>query len=248
MNRFMQESNKPQLLLVEDSKVDQALIKTYLRDEYEVTCLDSIQSAKSLIDSVSFDLAIIDLQLPDGSGLEFCEKIKLSNGQLSIPTLLLTASKEMNAKVAGFYMGIWDYMTKPVDIVELKLRLHSMLLKSRISKGMNVQEISVGDLTLNLQKFDARVRTGLEEEEIVSLTPIEFRIMKTLMDHKDSILTRDAIVKSVWNAPMKKSMNRTLDVHIANLRKKMGHCGRQIKSIYGVGYTIEGQNYVKDHI
>ena len=201
--------------------------------------IDSIQKAKLLIESVRFDLAIVDLHLPDGSGFEFCEKVKSFSQHRTIPTLLLTASNETTDKVTGFYFGIWDYMTKPINSVELNIRVKSILEKSR-SQTIQSSLISVGDLTLNLKKFDARIRTD-HGEEIVDLTPIEFRILKTLMDNRDSILTRETIIQNVWKRENQKSLNRALDVHIANIRKKFGVCGRQIKSIYGVGYTIENQ-------
>ena len=176
-------------------------------------------------------LILLDLMLPDTDGLEVCRQIRKSVELTQVPIIMLTARGDESDKVVGLELGADDYMTKPFSVKELVARIHAVL--RRPGGGEAAKRISVGALVIDLDKFEVAAE-GLK----VDLTATEFRILQLLASRKGRVFTRDQILDFLWGNE-KAVVDRTVDVHIRNLREKLGAAASLIKNIRGVGYKLE---------
>ena len=176
-------------------------------------------------------LILLDLMLPDTDGLEVCRQIRKSDELAQVPIIMLTARGDESDKVVGLELGADDYMTKPFSVKELVARIHAVL--RRPGGGEATKRISVGALVIDLDKFEVAAE-GLK----VDLTATEFRILQLLASRKGRVFTRDQILDFLWGNE-KAVVDRTVDVHIRNLREKLGAAASLIKNIRGVGYKLE---------
>ena len=177
------------------------------------------------------DLVILDLMLPDSDGIEICKYLKSNKDFSSIPIIMLTARASETDKVLGLELGADDYVTKPFSPRELVARVKAVLRRKTQDSG---KKIKIGDILLiDLNKFQVFV-----ENKKIDLTPTEFRILKILASKKGWVFTRDQILNHLWGQE-KAVLDRTIDVHIKNLREKLGKAAKFIKNIRGIGYKIE---------
>jgi DNA-binding response OmpR family regulator len=197
--------------------------------------------AKSFLDAEKFlkfldktkpDLIILDLMLPDADGFEICKYLKGKEELSSIPVIMLTAKDEESDKILGLELGADDYVTKPFSPKELVARVKAVL--RRPIHGEKVKTITVGgNLVLNSEKYEVWV-----DKKKIPLTSTEFKILKLLASKKGWVFTREQILDNLWGQE-KIVLDRTIDVHIKNLREKLGQAARFIKNIRGVGYKLE---------
>lgn len=178
------------------------------------------------------DLFILDLMLPDADGFEICKYLKKDEKYSNIPVIMLTARTDEMDKILGLELGADDYVTKPFSPRELVARVKVVLRRDENStKSM---KIKIGDvLEIDLQKYDIFV-----EGNKIELTSTEFRILKLLSERKGWVYARDQILDYL-GVQDKGVLDRTVDVHIKNLREKLGVAGKFIKNIRGVGYKLE---------
>ncbi len=178
------------------------------------------------------NIVLLDLMLPDADGFEICKFMKKDDRLSSVPVIMLTARTEEMDKVLGLELGADDYITKPFSTRELAARVKAVL--RRDEKVLETQKIRIGDiLEINLQKYETIV-----EGKKVDLTSTEFRILKLLSERKGWVYARDQILDYL-GVQEKGVLDRTVDVHIKNLREKLGTAGRFIKNIRGIGYKLE---------
>jgi two-component system, OmpR family, phosphate regulon response regulator PhoB len=171
--------------------------------------------------------------LPDGSGLTLCRDIKSEPNTKNIPVIILTAKTEEVDRVVGFELGADDYVTKPFSVRELILRVKA-ILKRGVSTEIqtdNAQD-SFGELTLNYDEHQAYINN-----EEISLTALEFKLLKHLINRKGRVQTRDQLLEDVWGYSSNVT-TRTVDTHIKRLREKLGIVGDHIQTIRGVGYRF----------
>jgi two-component system phosphate regulon response regulator PhoB/two-component system alkaline phosphatase synthesis response regulator PhoP len=176
-------------------------------------------------------LILLDLMLPDTDGLEVCRHIRRSEGLAAIPIIMLTARGDESDKVVGLELGADDYVTKPFSVKELVARIHAVL--RRPGGGEAVRRIAVGTLVIDVDKFEVTA-----EGAKVDLTATEFKILQLLASRKGRVFSRDQILDFLWGSE-KAVIDRTVDVHIRNLREKLGEAAALIKNIRGVGYKLE---------
>jgi len=177
------------------------------------------------------DLIILDLMLPDSDGIEICKYLKSKEDFKFIPVIMLTARASETDKVLGLELGADDYVTKPFSPRELVARVKAVLRRKTQDSG---KKIKIGDILLiDLNKFQVFV-----ENKKIDLTPTEFRILKILASKKGWVFTRDQILNHLWGHD-KAVLDRTIDVHIKNLREKLGKASKFIKNVRGIGYKIE---------
>jgi DNA-binding response OmpR family regulator len=177
-------------------------------------------------------LILLDLMLPGTDGLEVCRHIRRSADLAGIPIIMLTARGDESDKVVGLELGADDYVTKPFSIKELVARIHAVLRRPG-GGGESAQRIVIGPLVIDPDKFEV-VADGVK----VDLTATEFKILQLLASRKGRVFTRDQILDFLWGQE-KAVIDRTVDVHIRNLREKLGGAGSLIKNIRGVGYKLE---------
>ena len=194
----------------------------------------NLTEAESYISSNNISLIILDLMLPDGSGLDFCKKLKSSNTYSDIPIIIVTAKDDEVDKVVGFELGADDYVTKPFSVRELMLRIKAIL--KRNSKDMTQNTSSkietFGILSINEDSHEVFIN----DDEII-LTALEFKLLKHLLDRRGRVQTRDQLLSDVWGYSAHIT-TRTVDTHVKRLREKMGVMGKHVQTIRGVGYRF----------
>jgi DNA-binding response OmpR family regulator len=182
----------------------------------------------------SFDLVILDVMLPDISGLEICRRLRASSG---VPVMLLTARDTEADLVLGFEAGADDYVKKPFSMTELVIRVRAMLRRQELDRAIGQRIVSVGDLSIDLARHEVRVNG-----EHVRLTPTEVRLL-TLLASDDRAYSRREILEHVWET-MFVPDERSCDVHVANLRRKIeddpAH-PKRVLTVRGVGYRLGGR-------
>ncbi len=176
-------------------------------------------------------LILLDLMLPGTDGLEVCRHIRRSEDLAGIPIIMLTARGDESDKVVGLELGADDYITKPFSVKELVARIHAVL--RRPAAGEAGPRIVVGTLVIDLNKFEVTV-----DGAKVDLTATEFKILQLLASRKGRVFSRDQILDHLWGSE-KAVIDRTVDVHIRNLREKLGPAASLIRNIRGVGYKLD---------
>ena len=222
------------ILIIEDEPDIRKTIDYNLsKESYEVFQAASIAEGEQAIQQHKPDLVILDLMLPDGSGLTLCRDIKSDPATKNTLVILLTAKADELDRVIGFELGADDYVTKPFSVRELILRVKA-ILKRRASEELQPADPSYtfGALTLNLEAHQVFIN-DLE----VGFTALEFRLLKHLIDRKGRVQSRDQLLEEVWGYSAEVT-TRTVDTHIKRLREKLGSAGEYIQTIRGVGYRF----------
>ena len=218
------------ILVVEDETSIASFVAAYLRNAgYTVTTAASAQAALIQLAGESPALVILDLNLPDGDGVELCRRIRKTS---DVPILMLTARDEDIDKIIGLEVGADDYMTKPFNPRELVARVKSILRRAAPERRRTESdELHHGDLTINAGKREVHV--GDEE---IRLAPKEFDLLWELLDHRGIVLTRDQLLERVWGYTFAGD-TRTVDVHVRQIRRKLGDAS-PIVTVWGVGYKV----------
>ena len=203
------------------------------REGFNASSVGSLDEAGKKLESKKFDLILLDLMLPDGSGLDLCKKIKSNSETETTPIIILTAKDDEVDKVVGFELGADDYVTKPFSVRELILRIKAILKRSD-TKTKEVVEVErqFGDLKIDVDSHEVHV-----DSQLIDLTALEFRLLKELVDKRGRVQSRDQLLSEVWgyNAEV---TTRTVDTHIKRLREKLGSMGKYVQTIRGVGYKF----------
>ncbi len=218
------------LLVVEDDvALGQILVRGLSEDGYAVDLEATSAGAQHAVDHSDYDLVILDLGLPDGDGVTLCRRLR--ERQIRVPVLMLTARDGLNDKVAGLDAGADDYLTKPFDYLELAARVRALLRRPPEATGPILQ---VGDIRL-----DPASHTVWRGAIVVPLTAREFSLLEYLMRRPGDVLSRTELLEHVWDANYD-GLSNVVDVHIANLRRKLAVPGSDvpIDTIRGVGYQL----------
>lgn len=221
------------ILIVEDefkvaTFIKKGLLTQNLTSEIAFTGLEAI----NLFKTTHFDLVILDVGLPDISGLEVCHEIRKINS--TIPILMLTAMGSLNDKLSGFEVGTNDYMVKPFDFMELIVRIRSLLKYCQVVTD-KVDSMQVSDLELDLNEKIAR-RSGKN----IELTAREFRLLEYLMLNKGRVVSKVEIAEHVWDINFDTQTN-FVEVYINYVRNKIdkGFSNKLIHTVVGMGYMLK---------
>jgi two-component system phosphate regulon response regulator PhoB len=221
------------ILIIEDEPdIRKTLEYNISREGYEVISSSSLSEGREKLESASFSLVLLDLMLPDGSGLDLCRELKQDKSLSSMPVIILTAKDDEVDKVVGFELGADDYVTKPFSVRELILRVKAVLKRGeRKSDSMEVQR-QFGELKIDVDSHEVFVN-----DEQVSLTALEFKLLRQLVDRRGRVQSRDQLLSDVWGYSSDVT-TRTVDTHIKRLREKLGGMGKYVQTIRGVGYKF----------
>ncbi len=224
------------ILSVDDSEEIQALIrKSFPSSNYLVTSVGTLSKAKEVLETSHFDIVLLDIELPDGDGLKSYAEFKANNLLANTPVFILTGKTSIQEKSLGFQLGIEDYITKPFDLVELRLRVDSRLRK--ISEKQNQDNVvHVGNLKIHLDHHRISIFIDSKEQK-VDVSSTEFKILAYLAKNKEQVKSREQIMNTVWGDTVE-FCDRTIDSHISRLRKKMNPCDYKIESVANVGYRF----------
>jgi two-component system phosphate regulon response regulator PhoB len=219
------------ILIIEDDKDIAELIAYNLKNERfscEI-CGSAADGLRSISRSVS-DLLVLDLMLPDMSGMNVCKRLKSDARTKDMPVVILTARGEEIDKIVGFEMGADDYITKPFSVRELVLRIKAVL--NRLDrKNSPRRSIKFRDISIDRDRHGVTVG-----DRTIPLTLIEFNLLAYLIENEGRVLHRETLLNNVWGYSSE-AESRTVDTHITRLREKLGRSAEHIRSIRGIGYS-----------
>lgn len=215
------------ILVVDDDMELCQVVCTYLNDcGFETKGVSGAKEAYDEMYKNIYELIISDIMMPEIDGFSFAENVRNINQQ--IPILFITAKDDLPSKKRGFQIGIDDYMVKPVELVELEMRIRALLRRANIEQS---RELTIGNLTLNADGMNA-VINGTE----VPVTTREFNILYKLLSYPGKTFTRAQLMDEFWGVDSKTSL-RAVDVYVTKLRDKFSVCdGFEIKTVRGLGY------------
>ncbi|MGI6561755.1 MAG: response regulator transcription factor [Clostridia bacterium] len=226
--------NRTAILFVEDDPVISTGLTYSLKEEgYTVYTCENYKSALSVINDKPFDLAILDVSLPDGNGYDLCKRIKEKH---EIPVIFLTASDDEVNVVMGLDMGADDYVSKPFRLRELLSRIKSVLRRYKAESGAP-SVISLGNVTVHTGQ--GKVYKNGEE---ILLTAMEYRLLLILASRPGQIMTRGKLLEDMWDIAGDYVNDNTLTVYIKRLREKIEDDPKNptvIKTVRGIGYMTE---------
>lgn len=221
------------ILVVEDDGDIRELIRYNLQKEgYDVVAVSSGETAIKEVKSRTFDLILLDLMLPGIDGLEICKLLKSNPQSSEIPIIMVTAKGEEADIVVGLELGADDYIVKPFSPKVLAARAKAVMRRKQMTVSEDRQIVNVGDLTIHSGK-----REVLLGGKQIELTYTEFELLKFLAQRPGWVFTRYQIVDALKGEDYPVT-DRSVDVHIVGLRKKLGHYGELIETIRGVGYRF----------
>ena len=221
------------ILIIEDEPdIRKNLEYNLSREGYSVLTAASIAEAEQLIYSNNLSLILLDLMLPDGSGLDLCKKMKSDPDVQNLPIIILTAKDDEVDKVVGFEIGADDYVTKPFSVRELILRIKAVLKRGDNKKDIVEIDRQFGDLKINIDSHEVYV-----DGDLVNLTALEFKLLIQLVDRRGRVQSREQLLADVWGYSAEVT-TRTVDTHIKRLREKLGSMGKYVQTIRGVGYKF----------
>ncbi len=224
--------SKEKLLLVDDEEDILTLLQYNLKKEgYRVISAKTGEDALHFVKEEEPDLVVLDLMLPEMDGLEVCRILKSDERTSDIPIIMLTAKGEEADIVVGLEMGADDYVTKPFSPRILLARIKALL--RRKTKKLSPKEIiKVENLIIDTGKYLVTV-----EGSPISLTSTEFNLLRFLAQHRGKVFTRNQLLDNVWKDEAFVT-DRTVDVHIRSLRKKLADAADLIETVRGVGYRL----------
>tara|TARA_B100001173_G_C15916791_1_gene516662 strand:+ start:306 stop:1001 length:696 start_codon:yes stop_codon:yes gene_type:complete len=222
------------VLVIEDEPdIRKTLEYNLLREGFEVSGCGSIKEAKKLIEDPKFSIILLDLMLPDGSGLDLCKEIKSDTATKDIPIVILTAKDDEVDKVVGFEIGADDYVTKPFSVRELILRVKAILKRNSKTLLTPIEvNRNFGSLKMDIESHEVFI----DDKEVI-LTALEFKLLNQLVERRGRVQTRDQLLSDVWGYSADVT-TRTVDTHIKRLREKLGTMGKYVQTIRGVGYKF----------
>jgi len=221
-------------ILVVDDEPDLLELVQYnlIRSGYQATCVESGEAALAFIRSQLPDLMVLDLMLPGIDGLDLCKMVKQEPQTAMLPVVMLTARTEDADVVTGLEIGADDYLTKPFSPRVLLARIKAVLRRQGEEKPHDASIVVHGDIRIHPGHHEVRIG-----ERLIRLTPTEFRILHLLAQRPGWVFTRYQIVDRARGDDAGVT-ERSVDVHIAALRRKLAPCGEVVETIRGVGYRL----------
>lgn len=217
-------------IVEDDTAIKELESYALINSEFSV---EGFERGKELFDALTIKipaLILLDIMLPDEDGIHILKKIRSTMAYRDIPVIMVTAKTTEIDAVKGLDMGADDYITKPFGVMELVSRVKAVL--RRTQKAEHQQILIYKNIVID----EAQHKVFVDDEEI-ELTYKEYEVLKLLIINKGIVLTRDKIMESIWGYDFEQG-NRTVDVHIQSLRKKVKSAGIHIKTIRNVGYKV----------
>jgi two-component system, OmpR family, phosphate regulon response regulator PhoB len=224
------------ILVVEDeADIRQVLSYNLTQAGHKIMSADRGSVALDLARDERPDLVLLDLMLPDTSGLDVCRRLKGDPALKQVPVIMLTARSEEIDRVVGFELGADDYIVKPFSVRELVLRIQAVL--RRVQSAGSASAADAAELVFGRLRVDRSAhRTWVDGEEIM-LTPLEMKLLWTLYQRRGRVQTRATLLDEVWEASPENN-TRTVDTHIKRLREKLGAAGVYVETVRGIGYRF----------
>ncbi|UPT75152.1 MAG: response regulator transcription factor [Elusimicrobiota bacterium] len=229
----MTTATKEKILIIEDEKDLVRLIRHNLeKEKYHVTSARDAETGLKLARSSKPDLILLDIMLPKMDGLEF---LKTMRSEVDVPILLLTAKRSEMDRILGLKLGADDYIVKPFSLGELQARIAGHLRRAGIQTGgSDKKSVSVGDINIDFERHEILVKG-----QVTYLAPKEFAILKLLIEANGKVLSREQLLQLIWGHDKDIEIDtRTVDQHIARLRRKLRSESERIRTVPNFGYQV----------
>lgn len=222
------------IMVVDDEPDVTALLAYHLKSAgHSVQALNDPKRAVALAKDFQPDLVILDVMMPDLSGLEICRSIRADANLKDVPVIFLTARTEENDRISGLESGADDYVCKPFSTKELMLRVQSILRRRKAgADGTAGKLLEAGRIVLDPVRHEVKLGG-----RALSLTATEFKLLQILMERRGRVQTREKLLVDVWNYEAEIE-TRTVDTHMRRLREKLGDEAAWVETIRGVGYRM----------
>jgi two-component system phosphate regulon response regulator PhoB len=222
------------VLIVEDEPdIASALEHTFRREGFDTCTAGTAQGAMDELTRSVFDLVLLDLMLPDMSGLEVLKHLRREGRRGDTPSVIVvTARKDEVDRIVGFELGADDYVNKPFSPRELVLRAKAVLDRSASKAPEKARALKAGPIEIDLDYHQARV-----SGKPLRLTVIEFKLLTELVRGKGRVRSREALLREVWGYEAE-VLSRTVDTHVRRLRNKLGEGAAWLDTVRGIGYRI----------
>ena len=222
---------KQTILVVDDETSILELVRVYL--EKEGYCVMVAQDGGQAIERINKDhpeMVVLDVMLPEVNGFEVCKRLRSQGNQ--VPIIMLTARDDDIDKILGLELGADDYLIKPFNPRELVARIKAILRRGEQTLDLGKKMIKAGDLSLDLARREVKY-----EDKVIELRTQEFEVLRVLAEHPGWVFSREQLLKLAWGYDFL-GQTRTVDVHIAQIRKKMEVCSLLIEAVTGIGYKL----------
>jgi DNA-binding response OmpR family regulator len=218
------------VLLIDDDTDNLGMIAEMLQAEFETITATNAREGLRLAAHAQPSVILLDVNMPEMDGFEACRRLREQPATRSIPIIMLTHATGLDSRVKGLEIGADDYVAKPFQSRELLARIHARIRRQEMGKKQD-QEIAVGNLRMDPKSFQIFING-----ENVKLTQLEFELLRYFLEHPNEVIERGRLLGDLW--PDAVVTDRTVDTHVANLRKKVRNFSCPIQTIYGAGYML----------
>lgn len=223
------------VLIVDDDLENLQVVADMLRSEFQPFTASNGREGILAAVREQPDLILLDVNMPEMDGFDVCRRLREQPATRQIPIIMLTTASSLDSRVKGLDLGADDYITKPFQIRELRARIHARVRRHEMDRKEESM-VELGNLKLDSKSFQVWV-----EGANVKLTRIEFELLRYFIEHANTVVDRQKLLGDLW--PDAVVTNRTVDTHVANLRKKIKGFSYPLETIYGSGYILKtGQN------
>lgn len=219
------------LLVIDDDPENLKLVIEMVKGHYEAFHTNSGREGLQLAVRVQPDVILLDVQMPEMDGFEVCKRLREQPATRHIPVIMLTAAGGLDSRVRGLDIGADDYVTKPFQTKELLARVNARMRRFDTEKK-DEGELSLGNLKINPKSMQVWVA-----DEEIKLTQMEFDLLRYFLEHPNEVIARHKLLGDLW--PDAVVTDRTVDTHMANLRKKIRKFNYPLTTIYGAGYILK---------
>ena len=227
----MVPQRKRRVLVVDDKAEHREPLRQLLSDVYDVETAENGEDAVKLAAKSIPDLILLDILMPRMDGMATCEALRKQSQTASVPIIMLTCMNSVENKVRAFDLGVDDFVSKPFEIPELLARMKARI-DSRVWRKVSGSKIECGNLELDVDKYETRI-----SGRVVKLSTLEFNLLKFLVQNMERVVTREQILEAVWKHSVVN--DRTVDTHLAYLRKKLEGFNHSLSAVYGAGYILK---------
>jgi DNA-binding response OmpR family regulator len=221
------------ILIIDDDESSVTLISAVLKEEFQPIAALSGKQGIGLAISEAPELIILDVNMPEMDGFEVCRRLRTQPLTRHIPIIMLTSEEAIDSKVQALDFGADDYVCKPFQFKELVARINARLRRNQFYQKLEA-EIHVGNLWMDPKACQVKIA-----EKAVKLTQLEFDLLRYFLERPNQVVDRSHLLGDLW--PDAVVADRTVDTHIANLRRKIREFNHSLETIYGAGYVLRAQ-------